>query len=481
MTRVALSASSDQALAVGAGVAARGGGSVDVAIAAAIAAMVTEPGICAPGAGGFVSVGGLDTEPVVYDGYVAMPGIGSARTGGTTFEALLDYGGGITTLVGPASIATPGGWAALEMAHREHGRHEWLELIRPTTLLARNGFPLGPTSRYYLERSHEEIFDRDPASRAALHPHGHLAEAGELISMPDLADSLELIGKLGAECLYRGELGAAIAADLQARGGLLTNSDLACYEAVRRPPINTPVGSFLLATNPEPAVGGVALVMLLELILAGKRTVAEVVESQRRVFEWRKQSGESKQRRNGLRSPSTVHISAVDEAGLGCAITLSAGYGSGVIPAGTGMWMNNALGERELVGEGFSTTTPGQRLTSNMAPSVATSNGGEVLAIGSPGASRITTAMAQTLIGYCVDGLNMESAVAAPRVHLELEPHPQVAAEPGVELEALDLPVHAFDALHMFFGGVGVARRSADGTLEATSDPRRNGAAAIVG
>ncbi len=492
MTRVALSASSKLALEAGATIAERGGCSVDTAIAAAIAAMVTEPGVCAPGAGGFVSVGGRRTDAEVYDGYMTVPGLGGRHANPSTFEATMEYGGGITTLVGPGSVATPGAWAALGMAHRRHGALPWADLVLPGARLAQDGFPLGGTSRYYLGYSHEVVFGHDPASRAALHPGGTLADVGELITMPDLAASLEAIAERGSDWLYTGDLARSIATDMAERGGLVTIEDLRSYRAVKRAPVAMDLSGYRLASNPAPAVGGAALAGLLDRFLGSSRTTADMIAAQTAIFDWRNRASSTESAREAavdeilavidpIRSPSTIHISAVDESGLACSITLSAGYGSGFIPTGTGMWMNNALGELELVGRDLPHLVPGERLSSNMAPSIAVSETGAVLAIGSPGADRITTALAQTLIAFCVDGRDLLGAVESPRIHVELEPSPRLAAEPGVDLDGVGIPVREFDSIHMFFGGVGAAHLAPDGRLEAIADPRRNGAAAVVG
>ena len=493
MSRVALSASSRLALDAGAVVAERGGGSIDVAIAAAVVAMVTEPGVCAPGAGGFVTVGGRDTEPVVYDGYMTVPGLGRSSTDAVvTISAAMEYGGGITTLVGPGSVATPGAWAALGMAHGNHGALPWADLVMPGARLAQDGFRLGGTSRYYLGYSHEVVFGHDPASRAALHPGGTLADVGESITMPDLAASLEALAERGADWIYTGDLAGRIADDMAARGGLVTSDDLRAYRAISRAPVSLEVGDYVLSSNPAPAVGGAAVVGLLDRFLRSTRRPPDMIRAQLEIFDWRNRPSASEADRRGavaqilasidpIRSPSTIHISAVDETGLACSITLSAGYGSGFIPTGTGMWMNNALGELELVGRDLPNLVPGERLSSNMAPSVAINSEGDVLAIGSPGADRITTALAQTVIEFCVNGRSLDASVRAPRLHVELEPERRVAAEPGADLSGVDLPVRAFDILHMFFGGVGAAHLGGDGSLEAIADPRRNGAAAVVG
>ena len=117
-------------------------------------------------------------------------------------------------------------------------------------------------------------------------------------------------------------------------------------------------------------------------------------------------------------SSSTVHVSVVDERGMACAITASAGYGSGATIPGTGILLNNCLGEPELNRRGVHALTPGTRLGSNMAPAVGRRADGAVLAIGSPGADRITTALLQVLGGYALGGLDLQAAVDEPRLHV---------------------------------------------------------------
>jgi gamma-glutamyltranspeptidase/glutathione hydrolase len=209
---------------------------------------------------------------------------------------------------------------------------------------------------------------------------------------------------------------------------------------------------------------------VLERLEASGTSPASIVAAQREVFE-RRRAGDP------LRSPSTIHVSVVDEEGTACALTASAGYGSGVIPTGTGIWMNNALGELELVGDADA-LQPGERLVSNMAPTVCRRSDGAVLAIGSPGADRITSALAQTLAAFTIEGRSLEEAIRKPRLHVIVE-GPSVAVEPGIDTSAVDLPVRRYEGLHMFFGGVGAALIDGSGRLWAVADPRRDGASGV--
>ncbi len=184
---------------------------------------------------------------------------------------------------------------------------------------------------------------------------------------------------------------------------------------------------------------------------------------------------------SALASPSTVHTSAVDADGLACAITASAGYGSGVMPPGTGIWMNNSLGEVEINKRGFHALRPGTRIPSNMAPTCGRSDNGSVLSIGSPGADRITTAILQTLTNFIHLGMPLQEAVDFPRLHVEWPRQDQrrVAYEPGMPVDRIDVPQRRFDTLDMFFGGVTAVCFAPPGRFEIAADIRRTGGTAI--
>jgi gamma-glutamyltranspeptidase/glutathione hydrolase len=221
--------------------------------------------------------------------------------------------------------------------------------------------------------------------------------------------------------------------------------------------------------------------------------VAHLVDVQRTVLDYRRNELDTAVDREaaaqallaglggGQRSPSTVHVSAVDALGAACAVTASSGYGSGATVPGTGLWLNNCLGEHELNrGEAL---RAGERLASNMAPTVGRAGDGSVLAIGTPGADRITTALTQVLAAFSTGGSALQEAIDRPRLHvhhLDDGALPlQVEAEVDMPLPELDLPVRRHEAHSMYFGGVAAAHLSASGALTAAGDPRRAGAVAV--
>ncbi len=505
---MAISASSRTAAEAGARVADGGGNAVDAAIAATITAIISDPGIIGPGAGAFVTVCPEEGSPVVIDGYAAMPGIGSeASPDGFGERVHMEYGGGMDTLVGPSSVAVPGVWAGLGEAAERFGSRSWAELLEPAIDTARAGFPFSGVSEAYLAYAHEPIYDREVESFDALHrADGSRVADGDLIQISGLAQSLEVIAGEGPESFYTGSIGGRLAAMMQERGGLVTAQDLESYSAVVREPIMIEVAGWEIATNPAPAIGGAVLAAMMLLIDAsgftdwsasGVRLMADV---QRSVLAYRADVLDGAADRAAAaanlldrarfgdhrrlnESASTVHVSAVDTAGQACAITTSAGYGSGVMIPGTGLWLNNSLGEVELFPRGMDGFAPGDRLPSNMAPTVARGSNGTVLAVGSPGASRITTALAQVLINYMSLGMSVTEAVGHARVHVEVfGGKPAIAHEPGIPVKAFDdFTIRRFPDLSMYFGGVELAMYDpAAGLFEAT-DPRRSGATAVGG
>ena len=506
-SRIAIAAPNAAAVAAGIRLASDGGNAVDAALAAVLVAAVTEPGVVSAAGGAFVTIAQADGSPVVsVDGNVEMPGRGlpTERFGRGVRDVTCGYGGGVTMTVGHGSVATPGALAGIDLAHSRFGRAPWHEVVAPAVETARAGFPLGHASHHYLEYTHESLFGVDAESHAALHrADGTLLDVGETVHVEGLADTLELIATEGAGVFYTGDLARCIAEDMAANDGILTAHDLAAYQAVIRPALPVRVGDWALDTNPTPAVGGVVLAAMLALMDGRPRgpwlaeDIVHLVDVQRAVLAHRRERldvaanlTEEAERLLELASkgdlarlhtaPNTVHISVVDEHGAACAVTSSAGYGSGVMAPGTGLWLNNCLGEQELNRHGLHKATPGERLLSNMAPTVGRTAAGAVLAAGSPGADRITTALAQVLAGIANGGLSLTEAIDHPRVHVRnAATDPRVDFEEDLDLPALDLPTQSYPARSMYFGGVSVAKREDDGTLCAAGDSRRTAAVAV--
>jgi gamma-glutamyltranspeptidase/glutathione hydrolase len=502
-TALAIATTSDLAAQAGAEIARAGGNAVDAAIAASLVSINTEPGVCSLGCGGYITVWPPGHAPITLDGYVAAPGKGSSIKDSerVALEVHLEYGGGITTVIGPDSVGVPGAIALFGAASERYGNIPWHILFDPAIDATRRGFPLPEACYNYLVHSGELVFGRSADGYRALHhADGQLKKPGESIHVPYLSDTLARIAAYGPEEFYTGEVGHAMSRYIAETGGRLSEDDLASYQIIHRPSlvINSS-DNWKIATNPPPAIGGTVLAAMLQMINREPikqwdlTSLKYLLEVQRAALGYRRQCLDVSENIDDdaerllklaitsdpatvLESASTCHTSAVDATGLACAITVSAGYGAGDMPPGSGIWLNNCVGELELNKRGLDAGPPGTRLPSNMAPTTAINSNGTVMAIGSPGADRITTAILQTLINHFHLGMPVSGAIDHPRCHVEFGPDGYcVAYEAGLPIDELPVPSRKFDAKSMYFGGVGAAVWSPDSGFTIAADSRRSG------
>ena len=487
-----------------------GGNAADAAVAAAAAVSVTEPLLSSIGGGGFALVRDPDGSAELIDYYDAMPGKGLPASafgaGGNPQTVVLKYGAGVNSTVGGAAVAVPGALRGWEAVLERHGRLTLGETLRPAARFAREGFRLCKSSAMWFQVAEEVLRLTDETKKNFYNGERVYAE-GERMSFPGLADTLEEIGEEGVGLLYEGRLGHQLSSYILKMGGLITERDLAEYEAVVREPLSVAYGPGEIFTNGAPSAGGATLAQMLRVVsgydlarmpapefvrvMAGAmrlalhdRETAYVDGEENGPVAERLTSEEyAKEQRRRLAglfgSPNTTHISCVDSDGLAVAITATMGYGSGLVVPGTGIPMNNTLGEPELNPKGFHALSPGERLISSMCPTIVSSEEGGLISLGSPGASRIPTAILQTLVNVLDLGMPLEAAVLAPRFHAEGD---LFAYESGARTADLDTfgQVLVYDEPSMFFGGVNAVRRTPEGLFEAAADPRRSGGAAFV-
>jgi gamma-glutamyltranspeptidase / glutathione hydrolase len=487
-----------------------GGNAADAAVAAAAAVSVTEPLMSSIGGGGFALVRDPAGGAELIDYYDAMPGKGLPDTafgaGGSPQTIILKYGAGVRSIVGGASSAVPGSLRGWEKLLARHGRLDMKEALAPAVRFAREGFRLCKTSALWFGVA-EEVLRLTEETRKHFYKGERVYLEGEEVRFPELADTLEAIGEGGADLFYEGGLARTISSYMLKMGGIITEEDLAEYEAVIREPMSVRYGAGAMHTNGPPSAGGPTLAQMLKVVSAydlASLPEAEYVRvmagamklaledretayldgsENRRVAE--RLTGEeyaAEQRRrifSAFGSPHTTHLACVDSEGLAVSITASMGYGSGLVVPGTGIPMNNTLGEPELNPRGFHALAPGERLISNMSPTVVSSEEGSIIALGSPGASRIPTAILQTVINVLDFGKTLEEAVLAPRFHAEGDLFAYEAGARTADLDSYER-VLSYETPNMFFGGVNAVRRTSDGRFEAAADPRRSGGTAIV-
>jgi len=505
-TRFAIASEAPATVQAGRQLAEMGGNAVDIAVGSALAATVSEALMCSLGGSAFIAIKKPGEEPELIDGADAMPHIPQQDLHNKQKawkQASIPYGDGITVNVGHASVAVPGMLRALELAWRRHGSLPWREILCPAVELAKSGVVANQTLVKWLDMAGKAVFYEQRESREAFFPDGvNPLQHGELYKQPHLSSSLELIAREGADALYRGDLGRAFEQEIIGNHGYITLAELSAYEAKVRRPLTLRSRGFKLALNPPPSIGGAmvgSMVQMFDSLWSGRMTPAEttlaLARIQRVMFSLRQQEGSANwgperadliMEKNWLQrffdktfSPNTMHMSTAAADGTVVAITMSNGYGSGVSIPGTGIPTNNSLGEPELNPAGFFCIPPGGRLVSNMSPTVAWHKDGTTVAMGSPGASRITTTIFQSWLRFAFQNMSIEDMVRAPRLHVEnIGGEFIVQHEPGIDvsLAGQQFKLRAFEEKDMYFGALNVAGSDSQGRLHALADTRRQGA-----
>jgi gamma-glutamyltranspeptidase/glutathione hydrolase len=470
---------------VGAEVLRAGGNAVDAAIATGLALAVVHPTAGNVGGGGFMVIRFPDGTSTALDFREKAPLAAHP-------EMFLDENGEYSRDIHHNShlaVGVPGTVAGFAMAHEKYGSGEWARLVEPAVTLAGEGFNLSEalaSSFGYAVRSME----RYPASLAKFTKDGDPYVAGDLWVQPDLAATLELIRDQGRDGFYLGETARLIAEEMERGGGMITEEDLALYQAVEREPIHGTFRGYEITSMPPPSSGGTALVEMLNILegydLASlghysPEHIHLMVEAMRRAFRDRamhmadtdfadppleeltsKAYAESLREgidlaRASVSNPSditlpgesmeTTHYSVVDANGMAVAVTytLEAGYGSKIVVPGAGFLLNNEMGDFNA-GPGFTTATgligtepnlarPQQRMLSSMTPTIISRDGELVAVTGSPGGRTIINTVLQVALNIMEFGMGIQEAVNSPRIHHQWLPDGFRVEEGGISPE----------------------------------------------
>jgi gamma-glutamyltranspeptidase/glutathione hydrolase len=472
----------------GASVLRAGGNAVDAAVAACLASWAAEPLLTGPGAGGYLLVAGGGWEPVLLDFFVAAPsGQADGRTRAGLVPVDVSFGDATQVFhVGASSVGAPGTPRGLEAAVARWGSLPLADLAAPAVALARAGVELNEAQAYIFEIL-EGILLSTPEATAEFTRDGRALRAGETVRSGALAETIERFGAEGAEPFARGDLARGIVEAVERGGGTLSSGDLAAYTAIPRAPAVVRYRGRRVLTNPPPSAGGALLALALaHLDAADAPTPAALVDAMARAQSARTPEFDTGLVEDGFlerflaaQLGSTTHISVLDADGHACAVTCTNGEGSGLVVPGTGIHLNNVMGEEDLNPGGFFRAPPGRRMPSMMAPTAVLGDDDAIeLILGSAGSNRIRSAILQVITGVIDHGLDARAAVEAPRLHLE---GTTVYAEPGLDLSSLPPRYTAapFRSRNLFFGGTqAVERDPATGALSGAGDPRRGGAAA---
>lgn len=477
----------------------RGGNAVDGACAAAFAGAVTESMLTGPGGGGFLLARDPAGHARMLDFFVAVPGAGPggrrldpAELGSFT----VPFGGAEQEFhIGPASVAVPGMLPGLVAAARQLGHLPLPELVEPAIRLAREGFTLRPEGEYLHGILHDMV-THTPEAAAVFEPAGRPPRAGDTLRFPELGDTLE---EVAAGPGAAGALADAMADHVTAAGGLLNRADLAAYEVLERTPLETRYRGLQVLTNPPPSRGGSLIAAALDLLDGWPAPVDDVThfvavaEAGREANRLRDAVSQDDLRADDAlarlralsagwasRKPTgTTHVSVVDADGGSASLSSSNGSGSGVMVPGTGVLLNNMLGEEDLNPGGFGRLAPGLRMGSMMAPTLLLRDGEPLVVLGSAGSNRLRSAILQTVVSVVDGHLGLDEAVRRPRVHPEgggLDVEAGVSEAACERLQTDGFRLRRWGEANLFFGGVAAAGHEANGLCGA-GDPRRGGGA----
>jgi gamma-glutamyltranspeptidase/glutathione hydrolase len=478
--RAGVAAGNRDTLAAAVEILRSGGNAVDAAVAAGFAAAVCEPGLASLGGGGFLLDAPAEDVPELVDFFVNVPGQGLPAAARTThfLPVTVRFSGADQVFhAGWGSVAVPGSLAGFLRAQQQRGRLPMSAVVEPARRLARDGAELDSAQADVLGLL-RNIVTLTPEGRRIFAPFGDLVRAGDRLRNPELADFLGLL----ATGAVRDLSGVADQLDeaMQQGGGSVTRADLDGYAVLEREPLRLHYRGGVIFSNPPPSFGGS---MVLDGLagLAGQPELDESPDGYERYVRRLVAIGE--RQAVGPRSVrGTTHISVVDGDGDVAALTTSNGSCSGTFLPGTGIQLNNMMGESDLHPEGFGSATPGTRVGSMMMPTVVRTPDGTVAAVGSGGSERIPSALARVLIGMLDFGWPLDRVIAAPRLHWD---RATLQAEPGLPAAVLAhlgtiWPVHEWTRRDLYFGGAHAVARRPDGTVEAVGDPRRGGSAAVV-
>jgi gamma-glutamyltranspeptidase/glutathione hydrolase len=455
------------ASAAGRDVLVSGGNAVDAAIATGFALAVSYPVAGNIGGGGFMVIRFPDGRATTIDFREMAPRAAAP-------DMFLDSAGKYSARVHHNSyraVGVPGTVAGFYLAHSKYGKTPWRGLVDPAVRLASDGFDL-PTGLARSLTGALEYFRQYPASVVAYSKNGQPYSAGERFRQPDLARTLARVRDGGQNGFYRGETARLLAEEMRRGGGLITEDDLARYEARERPPIRGTYRGYDIISMPPPSSGGVALVEILnilegyDLAAAGHnsaRYVHLVAESMRRAFLDRARflgdpdfvqppvarltnkayaadlrrsiqpdrASPSSPTQIAERSESeqTTHYSVVDASGMAVSVTytLEGGYGLGAVVPGAGFLLNNEMGDFNgkpgltdstgLIGTDANLARAGKRMLSSMTPTIIAKDGKLVAVVGSPGGRTIINTVLQVILNQIDFGMDIEQAVAARRFH----------------------------------------------------------------
>ncbi|WP_127499829.1 gamma-glutamyltransferase [Actinoplanes solisilvae] len=463
MKKVAAGVAASHPATAGAGlrILRDGGTAADAAVAAVLACCAAETIYTGLGGGGFATYFDAATgEVTCLDFFVAVPGTDGDLEAGPMVAVDVFFGGMPQVYsIGGASVAVPGVPAGCGEVHRRWGRLPWAEVVAPAIALATDGVPVPAAHAQTLDSCAPALAWGEGAEIYT--PNGRRLQGGDRLFHPGLGTAMSTLAEAGPEIFYTGEFAAVMVDTVRAAGGSLGPRDLADYRVLETVVDHaTLAGHRVMARHDLNRTVDTIAGLPADLSRPGRAvSVAKALRDQGR-----------------QKIGDTTNVSVVDADGNACVITTTLGLGSGVWLPGLGINLNSMLGEGELLTDDLE---PGRRMSSNMCPLVVIDpDGALAVAAGSAGASRIRTALIDTLLGVLVDGADMTEAIGRPRFHVvddTVHVEPNYPRDELSALMAAGWQIKQWPGLNHYFGGV-----TAVGQAGAAGDPRRAGVGLLL-
>ena len=481
-----VSTQSDISTRVGIEILNRGGNAVDAAVAVGFALTVTLPRAGNIGGGGFMVVHDADSGQSYTVDYRE-----TAPTGVTAGDFLDDDGNKVdSSRFDWPAVGVPGTVAGLYKAWETSGSMEWAELVAPAIALAAEGFPVNYDLGEILSAKQYWLTENAATRKAFYKADGSAYAVGELMYRPDLANTLRLIAERGPDVFYRGEIADRIVADMERFGGHIDHDDLADYEAIIREPVTGNYRGYEIVSMPPPSSGGIAIVEALNILESfpmdewgySAKSLHVLTEAFKLTFADRgnyladpayfdvpvdnltdkeyargraaaidmDRATPSDEIAGGIavqpESDSTTHYSIVDANGTAVSntYTLSSSFGAGLTVSGTGILLNNQIhtfsvragidGATGFIASHANRVEDGKRPVSSQSPTIILKNGKIFMVVGSPGGSRIITAVIQMIVNVVDFDMNIAEATNQRRLHHQWIPD-KLEVEPGFNLD----------------------------------------------
>jgi gamma-glutamyltranspeptidase/glutathione hydrolase len=451
----------------------KGGNAIDAAVAVGYALAVVYPAAGNLGGGGFMTIHFADGHNTFLDFREKAPL--AARP-----DMYLDDGGNVVAMAstrGHRAVGVPGTVSGLEVARRQYGTMKRADLLAPAIRLAERGFVLeqGDVDLFHIGA---KDLANDPPSAKIFLANGAAPAVGHRLVQRDLARTLRAIAQRGSDGFYQGRVGAAIVASSRAGRGIVTQADLDGYRPRELSPVECDYRGYHIVSAPPPSSGGVILCEILNIVEGyplkelGFRSAQSVhyqIEAMRHAYVDRNsylgdpdfvqnplerlldkryaesiraaidpaRAGISAELKPGVaphEGSNTTHYSIVDKDGNAVSVTytLNDAFGARVTAAGTGVLLNDEMDDFTvkpgvpnlygLVQGEANAIAPGKRPLSSMSPTILLKDGKVALVLGTPGGSRIITAVMLTILNVVDYGMNIQEAIDAPRFHQQWLP-----------------------------------------------------------